>query len=135
MAFLYGQVQLIQKKIYKNKRGNEIWIFLKERKKKLEEKNSKEKAFAFSFEKIEEELNSWIQRDKYSNKIINNIIDDLSKSNDLKVDSFLQIVNYTLNSLEKIVDNPKKKFFLLHNKLAQKDFYYSICYNISFTKF
>lgn len=101
--------------------------FFKREQKKLEEKNSKEKAFAFSFEKIEEELNSWIQRDKYSNKIINNIIDNLSKNNNLKVDSFLQIVNYTLNSLEKIVDNPKKNLIKISefqeiNKITTTDF-------------
>lgn len=101
--------------------------FWKRELKKSEEKSSKEKAFAFSFEKIEEELNSWIQRDKYSNKIINDLINNLSKCSELKKDNFLQIVTYTLNSLEKIVDNPKKNLITISelqeiNKITTTNF-------------
>ena len=101
--------------------------FLEKELKKIEKNNSREKAFAFSFEKIEEELNSWIKRDAYSNKIINNVIDELKKDENFKQDNFLQIVDYTLTALEKIIESPKKSLIKISefqdiNKITVTDF-------------
>ena len=101
--------------------------FLEIELKKSDKNNSRERAFAFSFEKIEEELNSWIQRDGHSNEIINEIIDNLKRYEDSPGDNFLQIVDYTLKSLEKIVDSPKKSLIKISefqeiNKVTTTDF-------------
>ena len=101
--------------------------FLERELKKSEKNGSKERAFALSFEKIEEELNSWIQRDKYSNEIINEIIDNLRKCENSLGDNFLQVVDYTLKALEKIVDSPKKSLVKISefqdiNKVTTTDF-------------
>ncbi len=101
--------------------------FLERELKKSEKNSSRERAFALSFEKIEEELNSWIQRDKYSNEIIKEIIDNLRKCENSPGDNFLQIVDYTLKALEKIVDSPKKSLvkiseFQEMNKVTTTDF-------------
>ena len=72
----------------------------------MENKNlSREKALPFSLEKLETMLNNLILRDTYSNKILNEPLSEFYKREVKKEkykDNFLQIVEYTLNSLEKI---------------------------------
>ena len=79
----------------------------------MENKNlSREKALPFSLEKLETMLNNLILRDTYSNKILNEPLSEFYKREVKKEeykDNFLQIVEYTLNSLEKIAKNPKKE--------------------------
>ena len=79
----------------------------------MENKNlSREKALPFSLEKLETMLNNLILRDPYSNKILNEPLSEFYKREVKKEeykDNFLQIVEYTLNSLEKIAKNPKKE--------------------------
>ena len=79
----------------------------------MENKNlSREKALPFSLEKWETMINNLILRDTYSNKILNEPLSEFYKREVKKEkykDNFLQIVEYTLNSLEKIAKNPKKE--------------------------
>ena len=79
----------------------------------MENKNlSREKALPFSLEKLETMLNNLILRDTYSNKILNEPLSEFYKREVKKEkykDNFLQIVEYTLSSLEKIAKNPKRE--------------------------
>ena len=72
---------------------------------------SREKALPFSLEKLETIFNNLIQRDTYSNKILKEPLSEFYRreiENEGKYrDNFLQIVEYTLSSLETIVKNPK----------------------------
>lgn len=74
---------------------------------------SREKALPFSLEKLETIFNNLVQRDTYSNKILSEPLSEFYKremKNEGKYrDNFLQIVEYTLSSLEKIAKNPKKE--------------------------
>ena len=74
---------------------------------------SREKALPFSLEKLETIFNNLVQRDTYSNKILSEPLSDFykreMKSEENYRDNFLQIVEYTLSSLEKIAKNPKKE--------------------------
>ena len=74
---------------------------------------SREKALPFSLEKLETIFNNLVQRDTYSNKILNEPLSEFYKreieSEGKYRDNFLQIVEYTLSSLEKIVKNPKRE--------------------------
>ena len=74
---------------------------------------SREKALPFSLEKLETIFNNLVQRDTYSNKILSEPLSDFYKreieSEGKYRDNFLQIVEYTLSSLEKIAKNPKKE--------------------------
>lgn len=74
---------------------------------------SREKGKAFSLEKLETIFNNLVQRDTYSNKILSEPLSDFYKreieSEGKYRDNFLQIVEYTLSSLEKIAKNPKKE--------------------------
>lgn len=73
---------------------------------------SREKALLFSLEKLETIFNNLIQRDAYSNKILKEPLSEFYKreieSEGKCRDNFLQIVEYTLSSLEKIAKNPKR---------------------------
>ena len=74
---------------------------------------SREKVLPFSLEKLETIFNNLVQRDTYSNKILSEPLSDFykreMKSEEKYRDNFLQIVEYTLSSLEKIAKNPKKE--------------------------
>ena len=74
---------------------------------------SREKALPFSLEKLETIFNNLVQRDTYSNKILNEPLSEFYKreieSEGKYRDNFLQIVEYTLSSLEKIAKNPKRE--------------------------
>ena len=74
---------------------------------------SREKALPFSLEKLETIFNNLIQRDTYSNKILSEPLSEFYKreieSEGKYRDNFLQIVEYTLSSLEKIAKNPKRE--------------------------
>lgn len=74
---------------------------------------SREKVLPFSLEKLETIFNNLVQRDTYSNKILSEPLSDFykreMKSEENYRDNFLQIVEYTLSSLEKIAKNPKKE--------------------------
>ena len=74
---------------------------------------SREKVLPFSLEKLETIFNNLVQRDTYSNKILSEPLSEFYKremKNEGKYrDNFLQIVEYTLSSLEKIAKNPKKE--------------------------
>lgn len=74
---------------------------------------SREKVLPFSLEKLETIFNNLVQRDTYSNKILSEPLSDFYKreieSEGKYRDNFLQIVEYTLSSLEKIAKNPKKE--------------------------
>ena len=74
---------------------------------------SREKALPFSLEKLETIFNNLVQRDTYSNKILNEPLSEFYKreiESEVKYrDNFLQIVEYTLSSLEKIAKNPKRE--------------------------
>ena len=74
---------------------------------------SREKALSFSLEKLETIFNNLIQRDTYSNKILSEPLSEFYKreieSEGKYRDNFLQIVEYTLSSLEKIAKNPKRE--------------------------
>ena len=74
---------------------------------------SREKALPFSLEKLETIFNNLIQRDTYSNKILKEPLSEFYRreieSEGKYRDNFLQIVEYTLSSLEKIAKNPKKE--------------------------
>lgn len=74
---------------------------------------SREKALPFSLEKLETIFNNLIQRDTYSNKILKEPLSEFYKreieSEGKYRDNFLQIIEYTLSSLEKIAKNPKRE--------------------------
>ena len=74
---------------------------------------SREKALPFSLEKLETIFNNLVQRDTYSNKILSEPLSEFYKremKNEGKYrDNFLQIVEYTLSSLETIIKNPKRE--------------------------
>ena len=74
---------------------------------------SREKALPFSLEKLETIFNNLIQRDTYSNKILKEPLSEFYRreieSEGKYRDNFLQIVEYTLSPLEKIVKNPKRE--------------------------
>ena len=74
---------------------------------------SREKAMPFSLEKLETIFNNLIQRDTYSNKILKEPLSWFYKreieSEGKYRDNFLQIIEYTLSSLEKIAKNPKRE--------------------------
>ena len=74
---------------------------------------SREKALPFSLEKLETIFNNLIQRDTYSNKILKEPLSEFYRreieSEGKYRDNFLQIVEYTLSSLETIVKNPKRE--------------------------
>ena len=74
---------------------------------------SREKALPFSLEKLETIFNNLIQRDTYSNKILKEPLSGFYKreieSEGKYRDNFLQIIEYTLSSLEKIAKNPKRE--------------------------
>lgn len=74
---------------------------------------SREKALPFSLEKLETIFNNLIQRDTYSNKILKEPLSEFYRreieSEGKYRDNFLQIIEYTLSSLEKIVKNPKRE--------------------------
>ena len=74
---------------------------------------SREKALPFSLEKLETIFNNLIQRDTYSNKIMKEPLSEFCKreieSEGKYRDNFLQIIEYTLSSLEKIAKNPKRE--------------------------
>ena len=74
---------------------------------------SREKALPFSLEKLETIFNNLIQRDTYSNKILKEPLSWFYKreieSEGKYRDNFLQIIEYTLSSLEKIAKNPKRE--------------------------
>ena len=74
---------------------------------------SREKVLPFSLEKLETIFNNLVQRDTYSNKILSEPLSDFYKreieSEGKYRDNFLQIVEYTLSSLEKIAKNPKRE--------------------------
>ena len=74
---------------------------------------SREKALPFSLEKLETIFNNLIQRDTYSNKIMKEPLSEFYKreieSEGKYRDNFLQIIEYTLSSLEKIAKNPKRE--------------------------
>ena len=74
---------------------------------------SREKALPFSLEKLETIFNNLVQRDTYSNKILNEPLSEFYKreieSEGKYRDNFLQIIEYTLSSLEKIAKNPKRE--------------------------
>ncbi|MGL5051426.1 MAG: hypothetical protein ACRC6E_12495 [Fusobacteriaceae bacterium] len=98
---------------------------------KIEVRSSKEKAIAFSFEQTEILYNSLLKRDPYNNKVLDEMlstflekqIDELENTKD----NFLQIVDYTLSSLEKIASNPKKQLLKMSelqdiNRVTSADF-------------
>ena len=74
---------------------------------------SREKALPFSLEKLETIFNNLIQRHTYSNKILKEPLSEFYRreieSEGKYRDNFLQIIEYTLSSLEKIAKNPKRE--------------------------
>lgn len=74
---------------------------------------SREKVLPFSLEKLETIFNNLVQRDTYSNKILSEPLSEFYKreieSEGKYRDNFLQIIEYTLSSLEKIAKNPKRE--------------------------
>lgn len=98
---------------------------------KTEVRSSKEKAIAFSFEQTEILYNGLLKRDPYNNKVLDEMLSiflekQIDELKDTK-DNFLQIVDYTLSSLEKIASNPKKQLLKMSelqdiNRVTSADF-------------
>ena len=97
---------------------------------------SREKALPFSLEKLETIFNNLIQRDTYSNKILKEPLSGFYKreieSEGKYRDNFLQIIEYTLSSLEKIAKNPKRELLKVSelqpiNEIRSTDYKTMIC--------
>lgn len=105
--------------------------FIDREKSKLDMKNSREKALAFSLEELEGMVNNIVYRDSYNNKLLDEMLDDflnrdIGKDGFLR-DNFIQIIDYSIKALKKIINNPKDKLIKTYqlqraNKAVQTDY-------------
>lgn len=96
---------------------------------KLSTETSKEKAFAFSLEEIEIEINKWFDYDVRTNKLLNKRTKELIqfKEKEDNFDDVERIIFYTLKAMENISKSPKiklKKYEIMQdvNKVRDVNF-------------